>query len=289
MDPEKHHVCVTREELAGLFEEAFARWHSGPGDPDGRRQTPRIPLLGSRLIRVVSYVHGGREVALNRSAAILDISADGLGIELDEAVPLGAVICFAFDGAGSERSLGVASVVHLAEHGDGFALGLSFGEAAGSLDVDLAGREATAPPALRCRRHRGFERLRAAADRAYHVLTRRGGKRRELRRKINDQAVRFVVEAKLFRFTACLFVDGRKIVSQSGALNDRFHNLISDAALPTMVSLHGDGFSAWATLQANSVMDCSLEPAMEIPSLPDLPAGLDRVHAPQPALVSTSS
>jgi len=260
---------MTREELAQLFEDAFSLWHSGAARDDPRRRTPRIPVTQTRRIQVVSFAHNGREVVVDRAVRIVDISADGLGISLREHVPVGAVVCFAFDSAAGERSYGVATVVHCVRQRNAYALGLTFHEDACTLEVESNGAEAPAPRAPGQPAERALSQFLNAADCVFRVLTGRHASRRELRRTSEGRQAIFVVEARLFRFSAYLYVDGRKLVCQSGALNDRLRNLYSNTALPTMVNLQGEGFSAWATLRANAVTAYSLEPELKIPPVPE--------------------
>ncbi|UCC30101.1 MAG: hypothetical protein JSU86_18125 [Phycisphaerales bacterium] len=49
----------------------------------------------------------------------------------------------------------------------------------------------------------------------------------------------FLVEAGPARYVAALSVDGKKIVSQSGALRHRLRNLLCDKPTPTMISIEG--------------------------------------------------
>ena len=251
--------CVTNEELAQLFDSAFATWRSDSTDPEGRRQTPRIAAGGVKPIFVVSYACAGREVELNRRATIADISADGLGVVLDEPVPVGSMVLFAFDGRGGKRSYGVASAVRATRHDDGARIGLTFLEDAESLEVDPSGDEVEGESLPAQGWQRGFLRLREAAAVACRVLARRQRARKMVGKVVDGKAAWLVVEAKLFRYTATLSVGGWEIVRQSGVLRDRFRSLFCDMALQTMVHLEGGGFSAWATLQANAVTYCNLD------------------------------
>lgn len=256
--------CITNDELAELFEQAFGRWRSCPHDARGRRETPRVLTREGKSIFAASCAYDGRDVTLNRRAEIVDISADGLGIVLPEPLPVGAIVCFAFDNDSGERNYGVALVVRSARVDDGHRIGLVFTENARSLEVDSSTDEAEACPDRAEERHGDFHRLRKAAAAARRVITQRGSAQRTLRTNVYDKRASFIVEAKLFRFTAALWVEGKRIVRRSGMLRDRLGNLFCDAAIPTLIHLKGGGFSAWATMQANAVTDCRLGPSLSL-------------------------
>lgn len=255
--------CITMEGLSRLFDDAFDTWQSESARPDGCRRTPRIPVRGAKPLFVVSYTYDGREVDLNRPATLVDISADGLGIALDQALPVGAAVRFAFGNQAGQQNHGIAFVAHVTGRANDYCVGLTFGEDARSIDV--------ASPALEIKRHYQatrewpgrLEHFRRMASFARRVVTQRHFARKELNKNIDGKKILFVVEAKLFRYSATLFVEGRKVVSQSGALNDRLRGLFCDATLPTVIHLQGCGFSGWATLRANTVMACSLDLSLQ--------------------------
>ena len=91
--------CVTEEGLGRLFDNAFEAWRPGETGGRGRRETPRVRAHETAPLFLVSYAFAGRETELNRPAPIADISADGLGITLGKPIPVGAVLCFAFEDA----------------------------------------------------------------------------------------------------------------------------------------------------------------------------------------------
>ena len=256
--------CVTNEELAQLLNDAFSSWQADPGDAQGRRDTPRIPAGDVKPIFLVSYAYGGRDFVLNHRVTILDISADGLGIVLAQPLPIGAVVCFAFDGRTAERYYGVALVVRVGKCQDGYEVGLTFIENAHSLDIEPSADEAQATVLLPHGRLPGSRRLREASAVVCRALARRNSSRRTVEKSVYGKKASFVVEVKLFRYTAALFVDGRSIVRRSGVLRDRLRNLVTVDAVPTMVHLEGSGFSAWATLRPRAVTDCSLDLRLQL-------------------------
>jgi hypothetical protein len=251
--------CLTNEDLARLFERAFGTWQEGQAEQKCRRQTPRIKADVAKPIFLVSYAYDGREVELNRRAYVVDISADGLGIALPDPLPVGAVACFAFDGLTGMRNYGAALVVRSASHEDGFRIGLSFAESAQSLELGEPAMEAAVCRATLKGCEQGFERLRERACAAYRTVTQRHHARKILETSVYDRKASFIVEAKLFRYTAALVVEGREVVRRTGALRARLQNLFCEAAKPTLIHLQGGGFAAWATVQANEVTDCSLD------------------------------
>lgn len=255
--------CATKEELASLFDNAFATWHSGGPEPTGHRETPRIPGGEVKPLFVVSYTYNGREVWLNRRAKIADISADGLGVALEEPLPVGASLRFAFDSQNGERSSGVATVVRLTRTEGGYRIGLTFTENAKSLDVDPFPDRVETHSVSTAGWRRLFDQFREAVTARYRVLTQRRFACWRAERCVDGQQALFFVEAKLFRYVAALFVDGKKIVSQSGVLRHRLRNFLYDMAIPTMISLEGGGFSAWATLRPNTVTHCTLDLSLQ--------------------------
>lgn len=74
----------------------------------------------------------------------------------------------------------------------------------------------------------------------------------------SKQAV-FLVEVGPACYIATWYVDGKKIVSRSGALRHRLRILLYDTPVPTMISLEGGGFSAWAILRPDNVTHCTLD------------------------------
>jgi hypothetical protein len=131
--------CVNSEELARLFDRAFADWDKSAADTDERREAPRI-VIGeergdqARPIFVVGYAFDGHETKLNVRAPFVDISADGLGIVLPQQVPVGAMVSFAFENASAGISHDVAQVTRCDKSSNGFHIGLNFVESARSLD-----------------------------------------------------------------------------------------------------------------------------------------------------------
>ena len=256
--------CVTNEELAQLLNDAFSSWQAGTGDVRGRRDTPRIPARDVKPIFLVSYAYGGRDFALNHRVTIVDLSADGLGIVLAQPLPIGAVVCFAFDGRTAERYYGVAIVVRVARCQDGYDVGLTFIDNARSLDVEPPADETQKTVSSPRARLPGLRRLKEASAVACRALARRKLSRRTVEKSVYGRKASFVVEAKLFRYTAALFVDGRSIICRSGVLRDRLRNLVTVESGPTMVHLQGGGFSGWATLRPWAVTDCSLDLSMQL-------------------------
>jgi hypothetical protein len=154
--------CVTNEDLAQLFDHAFGTWQAGVDRSDGRRETPRIASGQTKPIFVASYAHAGREVDLNQRATIADVSADGLGIVQAEPLPVGAVVCFAFDDQDGDRHYGVAMVVRVAKHEGAYRIGLTFTENARSLDIDGSSDEVDGSPVAAERWTLTLDRLKEA-------------------------------------------------------------------------------------------------------------------------------
>ncbi len=255
------HNCVTETELAQLFNDAFETWHACAANPDGSRQAPRVIATDAKPLFVVSYAFDGQDFPVCQGAAIADISADGLGIILPMAIPIDATLRFAFENPSGESGSGVASVARVARHEDGYLIGLTFEEQAGTLNVDESSNGAQAPA-------RWTDELVGvvvrAATRAFRVAICRRNASRTLVRTIDGREACFVIDAKLFRYTATLHVDGRREAAQTGTLRDRLLNLVSNRAFPTMIHIEGGGFSAWATLRPNAVLNCTLEQSVGV-------------------------
>lgn len=255
------HNCVTEAELSKLFNDAFKTWHASATQPDGSRQTPRVMASDAKPLFVVSYAFDGKDVPVKKGATIADISADGLGIILPMALPVDAILHFAFENPSGESSSGAASVARVARHQDGYLIGLTFEEQAGAINVDESSTDTPTSA-------RWIDKLWAdvvqGATRAFHVATCRQHASRTLVRTIDGREACFVIEAKLFRYTATLHVDGQKEATQAGTLRDRLLNLVSSMALPTVIQVEAGGFSAWATLRPNAVLNCTLEQSVRL-------------------------
>ncbi len=251
--------CVTQEELARLFDEAFAEWSASDQGDDNRRHTPRITLQDVKPIIVVCYTHEDRTVELNGAARILDISADGMGVLWAQPLPVAARVRFALGSGDGQENQDVATVQRSTNREDGYHIGLTFVGDAASLEAetpdDTVGTASVPAEGWRGR----CDLVKNALLAAYRVVTRREAARQEVRRSVGGSEGLFVVEAKLFRFIASLYIDGRKIADQTGRLNNRIGNLFSDSAPPTMINLEGGDFSAWAMLRANAVTYCNLD------------------------------
>lgn len=248
--------CISQEDLAALLEDAFARWGGGQRDDDPRRQTPRIPVQGVKPLYVVSY--SAYDIPLNCQAVVTDVSADGFGIIMEEPLPVGATLQVAFESKTGEGNYGVAVVACSVKQANGYRIGLRFAEHAGALD---AGIDAPAQ-----RWHRTCDQLKRAAAVAYRTISKRQDSLRRMQRTVDDQRAALVVEARLFRYTAALSVNGRRVVSRSGVLRERMRNLCSNSGHPTTITLTSGGFSAWAVLRPNAVMQCGLEPSAAVRS-----------------------
>ncbi len=249
--------CITTEDLANLFEEAIAKWRAGLADGDPRRQAPRIPVEGVHPLFVASYT--AHDVPLNCQAVITDVSADGLGIILREPVPVGATLNIAFEKGGGGHDFGKAVVVFSSprEQG-GYGVGLRFNEDITALD---------APDATLTPRWFTYKRLKEAGVAVYQEITNRRSSVHGVERTVNGIRAELLVEAKLFRYSAALWVKGRKVASGSGVLRDRFRNLFGDSGLPTVVALSGGGWSASALLYPKGVGGCSIEPLIQLPDI----------------------
>ncbi len=238
-------ACIKTEELATLFDEAFSRWRNGSADSDPRRATPRIPVEDAAPLFVASYT--ARDVPLNCPARIADVSAEGLGIILTSPVPLGATLRIAIQNRRGDLSFGYAVVVFTSPCEGGYRIGLRFNERLHALD-SLDALLATRWVALR---RAGRAALRKIAERPVAV--------RRIERSVSGTRAELMVQAHLFRYTAALRVNGRKVASRSGALCDRFRNLFCESAAPTAIVLAGRGCSARALLYPNAVGECGIE------------------------------
>jgi len=248
--------CITTKDLANLFEEAIAKWRAGPVDGDPRRQTPRIPVEGVHSLFVASYT--AHDVTLNCQAIITDVSADGLRIILPKPVPVGATLTIAFEKEGGGHDFGKAVVVFSRRCKGGYGVGLRFNENIKALD---------APDAPLTPRWFTYKRLKEAGAAVYQKITNRWSSVQSVERTVNGIRAELLVEAKLFRYSAALWVKGRKVASRSGVLRDRFRNLFGDSGLPTVVALSGGGWSASGLLYPKAVGGCSIEPLIRLPDI----------------------
>ena len=248
---------ITSEALGALFDKAFAQWH-GFEVGTGSRRAPRISTRGRKPLLVVSYRHEGRVVKVNRRARLADMSADGLGLALSRAIPVDAVVRFAFNDDGT-RGYGEATVVHHSRRGTTHRIGLVFCEAAQSLGREsrFSEGEEDAVASRRASRGSGLGGLMAF----WRILSAAGRRRVEVVHAIDGQSACLVVEAKLFRYRATLCVDGRKVCSFGGALHDRLGNVLGRPVSPTVVELEGGGFLGVATVESNHVVRATLEPS----------------------------
>lgn len=268
--------CVTCEELAQLFDKAFAMWQACRRDPEGRRLSPRIPTGLHKPIFVDSYEYEGRRTTLNRRARLVDVSADGLGMKFSESLPIGAVLRFALEAASGERSHGLAAVISSAKCEDSFRIGLIFTDSAQNLDVEQTTCDTETASSLSGGWRGALERIRQAAEIALNKTQLHELGHRELRSFDHGRAVVFVVNARLFRYTASIFVDGRRVAHRCGVLRDRARNLFVEIGRATVTYLEGGGYYASATMQPNNVTDCTLEVLprlmhVSFPPIPDVP------------------
>lgn len=259
MDQSELKKCLSGAELGELIDGAFASWQAGIPDPRFRRRTPRLKVSARKPLSIVAYRFEGRDFGVTRQAKLVDVSADGLGILFDRDVPVGAQMCFSFLDDAGECGYGWARVVSRNPHAEGFRIGLEFEEDAHSLDLDETDPDRAVDPAEAKPYWVWAARFRRALRFGWQVVARRDNCRKELTRVADGATVRLVVHVKLTRFNATLFVNERKVVCQSGVLLDRLRSLWTDAAMPTMIHLEGEGFSAWATLRANEVTRCRLD------------------------------
>ena len=250
--------CLSGEELAELLEQVFATWQGGRRD-GRRRRTPRMDVQSGKSLNVVAYRFEGRDFGVARPAKLADLSADGLGIEFDLEIPVGAQMCFSFRNDQGEQSFGWARVTNTRPVGDGFKIGLEFDGDAQSLDPEASEEKDVRFGLVQQRLAAWLDRGKLGFRAAWAVVVRRRDARRELIREADGVTARFIVDVKLTRYNASLFVGGRRVSKQSGVLLDRLYNLWSDAALPTMIHLEADGFSAWATMRPHQVTRCRLD------------------------------
>lgn len=244
--------CATREDLVQLFEEAFDQWKKNSLDHVDRRGSPRLSADHIKPLFVVSYSYNGKEVELHRRVPIVDISADGLGVESLEPIPVGSSLCFAFENEQGERNFGVAAVVRLLRDKNNYLIGLTFSENAQSINIDQ-------PKSLR-------EPWGALLEKGCHAwscirrnLTRRRYAHRSLQKNLDGKLIRFDIRARLFRYVATLYIDGQKVRTETGPLNDRLRNIYANDALPTIIHLEADGFVVWATLRTYKVSYISIQ------------------------------
>ena len=255
--------CLMTEELGRLFDEAFAKWQTEASGSNGGRQTPRIAIEEAKPLFVSSYIHKGREIELSCRATLVDISADGLGILLNRAPPLGSTVRFAFENRMKEPNHGVALVAHTTRNGADYRVGLTFGEDACSVDVTSPNLEVKKDHQAA----RGWRRLLKYLQKlicfAHEGITQREFARKELEKSFDGKKASFVVEAKLTRYSAALFIEGQKVASRSAPLPNRLRSLFSDTATPAVVYLEAGDFAGWATLRPNTVMACTLDLSLE--------------------------
>lgn len=244
--------CATREDLVQLFEEAFNQWKKNSIDSDERRGSPRLTANHIKPLFVVSYSFNGKEVELHRRIPIVDISADGLGVESHEPIPVGSSLCFAFENEQGERNFGIATVVRLLRHKNDYLIGLTFSENAQSINIDQSNSIREPWCAWLTNGWHAWSCIR-------RNLTRRRYAHRILQKNLGGKLIRFDVRAKLFRYVATLYIDGQKVKTETMPLNDRLRNIYANDALPTIINLEADGFIVWATLQTNKVSYISIQ------------------------------
>ena len=256
--------CAAKEDLVQLFEIAFQQWKKNPFDPVDRRGSPRIPADHIKPLFIVSYSCNGKEVEIYKKVPIVDISADGIGMEMEEPVPVGAALCFAFESYAGDRNFGIATVVrlHKKNESDGenarYLVGLTFSENAGKLNVEPTTRIFEPCTAWLWKGFSSWEYV-------YRLFTRRRHSRRVVNKTFNGKKVRFDIEVKMFRYVVTLSVDGRVVHKQIGSLNDRFRNLYSDDAMTTIISLEAGEYTAWATLRAYKISYMSVQCNTNLP------------------------
>lgn len=299
--------CVSGDELATLFDQAFAQWRPGSGDEQGRRETPRVAPPAPKRLYLVSCAHAGRQIPLERPAAIVDISADGLGVVLNQPLPAGAIVCFAYGDGVAGRGYGFAFVAQSTRYLNAHRVGLAFAEKAAAIDIhdeDEGGPVGPGNAARDAQRHeaknqrpaapdesqradggdwravcRRLDRLRRAVVRTALALITRRAARRRLALKLYGKEAELVVTVTLLCYTAALWVDGLRVSVASGALRGRFEGLLGRGPGPTMLHLEGAGFTAWAALKPNAVFDAGL----------DIQPGLKRQIVPRVRQVGTGS
>ena len=251
--------CMTESDLAQFFESAFVSWREADGVPLGSRRTPRIEECDGRELFVVSFTpEGAEEEVLNTRARVVDVSADGIGIELDHAVPTGATLRFAFESETGDRGYGEAVVARVIKRGDRYRVGLAFAEEAHALDVEHSGSIASAA-LQKCRNFsRWLGPMLTGLRRAFRALTHLGYTRRTLEKVSAKHTAIFTVESRLLRFRAALVVDGVKVSQCVGTHHQPIHNLFSESAEPTVITLEGSGFSARAIAKTQCIVEANL-------------------------------
>ncbi len=261
-----HREWVTSDIMARVLDDAFRAWNANTPCETDHRRTPRISAGNLPPLRIASFSIHNTTVECNESANIIDVSADGLHLSTRQAFPCGATVCFDLSSPDDEGHYGGATVVRCEHNGTFYDLGLQFGEDAGSLDVSEKIPSAHSTPEFfapikrfgaRCISHLAF---------AYRVISGGAPSGILLTAHQGRHEAMFVVEAKLSRYTASLLVDDREIATRHGPLIDRFRNLISDKAEPTMLQLSGAGFTGWAVLRPNAVTAYSLTTDRSIPA-----------------------
>ena len=251
--------CMTESDLARLFESAFVSWREADSAPPGPRKTPRVDECEGRELFVVSFTpQGEAEEVLNTRARVVDVSADGMGVELDQAVPTGATLRFAFESETGDRGYGEAVVARVVKQRDHYRVGLAFAEEAHALDVEHSGSIASAA----LQKWRDFLRqlgpMTIGLRRALRTLTHLGYTRRTLEKVSATHTAIFTVESRLLRFRASLVVDGVKVSQCAGTHHQPIHNLFSESAEPTVITLEGSGFSARAIAKTQCIVEANL-------------------------------
>ncbi len=252
--------CTSSLELSELIESAFATW----SNPDakstaGKRKTPRIKVKTAKTLFVVSYTHDHEEKHLNAQAELADISADGLGIVMPKAIPVGATVRFALAGENGEPVFGYGSVARTTRRTRKHWIGLTFMDCADSLNIAESAKESDRPASDSNAPVKFFGQLgQRVAIAARRVL---GGFTtvRTITRCDQEKRATFLVEARLLRYRATLDVDGKQVAFASWPLDGGPRKLSLAEPQPTVVQLEGDGFRATATVQPSAILSCDLE------------------------------
>lgn len=264
MSAETRQTRMTVDTMARVLDEAFEAWAAAGDQLDGLRRTPRVAVDGLPPLPVTGYAYAGGLVELHEEARIVDVSADGIRIAMSQAMPVGAIAYFALSGDRGDVQFGTAAVARCAATSDGFDLGLRFTEDAESIEITEAERTGGVRSGDSPRCVYIARKAHECLNHVIGVLSSRVPSSVLLTESHQGNRASFLVTAKLFRYWAVLQVNGRRVADKRGALHDRFYNLMSSRARPTMLHLSGEGFSAWATLRPNGVTAFSLQPIVEI-------------------------
>lgn len=250
--------CLNQEDLGALLERAFIRWQIGDCKPDDHRSSPRMSAEGVKPLFVTEVAVDGEVRPLCRKVNIVNVSADGLGIEVNEPLPKGAILRFAFESESGDVGFGEATIVNVVPRKEAYLIGLAFPEKADVLKPVPNTWSKLFVEETRERFQQGANVLLHCGTILHGVLSHRNNRRFSVVHEGSAQRAEFVVVAKLFHYIATLWVNGEKCACTSGVLECRARNLFSFPPTPTPIELQAEGFTGRALVGPNRVLQCRL-------------------------------